>query len=571
MPISGGNSNSLSTTRIAAIRAERKRARSKNALIQAPLWATGTAYVSATVRRHSNGELMRCVVSGTSDATTEPTFSATSLMSEASGTAKWAAIGIKSKVNTDGYPVPTITVDGTIPTNAVLNQLWDSALAGQIAAVTVTTAGSGYTPGTYTDVPLTGGSGTGAIARSITVEAGGTISAVTVAIDGTGTGYIYNESLSVNAANVGGTGSGAVIKPGQIWQTKAAWCAQLDAVKTSAASNVYSGAYIYNTGASSGALNNYVRTIEFITDDPEVGIGIHNTSALLLPIWVDDYQIEEAPTPTPAGTTNYYKINWGGVRKERRYKILIQPNFTVKGVAVQPSSTLRAPPDDRLYGVVIGDSHMSTISSYGDLSYRHAGVQILYRAGIDVVRCMSIGSTGYTIGKAENDYNVGALGYSAPAVLTNNPNTDIAEKVQFFVCAHGANDKSTSGVNNTAVATSALATWQRIRAQYPNAIIIVFGNNNSASGPSADHISLDTALAAKFLQWGDSRSFYHSIAQASGGAWFTGTGKWGTTTGTGNSDFYIGSDGAHPSYPGREYLINRMVECIEGDLSLSGY
>lgn len=73
-----------------------------------------------------------------------------------------------------------------------------------IATGAITTAGSAYTNGTYSNVPLTGGAGSGATAN-ITV-AGGVVTAVTLV--NPGVNYILHNVLSVNAANVGGTGTG---------------------------------------------------------------------------------------------------------------------------------------------------------------------------------------------------------------------------------------------------------------------------------------------------------------------------------------------------------------------------
>jgi hypothetical protein len=69
------------------------------------------------------------------------------------------------------------------------------------------TAGTGYTNGTYKNVPLTGGAGTGAKA-DITV-AGGVVTVVTL-VDG-GYGYVVSNSLSALAANLGGAGSGFAV------------------------------------------------------------------------------------------------------------------------------------------------------------------------------------------------------------------------------------------------------------------------------------------------------------------------------------------------------------------------
>ena len=78
---------------------------------------------------------------------------------------------------------------------------------GVIVSLGAITGGSGYTNGTYTNVPLTGGTGTGAVAASITVSTGA-VSAITLASTGTGSGYAYGDILSASAASIGGTGSG---------------------------------------------------------------------------------------------------------------------------------------------------------------------------------------------------------------------------------------------------------------------------------------------------------------------------------------------------------------------------
>ena len=79
-----------------------------------------------------------------------------------------------------------------------------SIVQSPAAALGAITGGSAYTAGTYFDVPLTGGSGSGALA-TITV-AGGAVTAVTLT-DG-GLQYGVANTLSAAAANIGGTGSG---------------------------------------------------------------------------------------------------------------------------------------------------------------------------------------------------------------------------------------------------------------------------------------------------------------------------------------------------------------------------
>jgi hypothetical protein len=80
----------------------------------------------------------------------------------------------------------------------------ESIVQSPVATLGVITGGSAYTAGTYFDVPLTGGSGSGALA-TITV-AGGAVTAVT--ITNGGLQYGVADALSAAATNIGGTGSG---------------------------------------------------------------------------------------------------------------------------------------------------------------------------------------------------------------------------------------------------------------------------------------------------------------------------------------------------------------------------
>jgi hypothetical protein len=94
-----------------------------------------------------------------------------------------------------------------------------TALTGVVATLGAITGGSTYTNGTYRDVLLTGGAGSGARA-DITI-AGGTVTAVTITEGGSG--YVTTNPLSAAAVNVGGTGSGfsvtvATVTTGTKWE-----------------------------------------------------------------------------------------------------------------------------------------------------------------------------------------------------------------------------------------------------------------------------------------------------------------------------------------------------------------
>ena len=129
-------------------------------------------------------------------------------------------------VTSDFIPVKTLgaktAVSGT-GTNGQLgssadndsSSLWDvenSATAGAIYHVRVDNGGSGYTPGTYTSVPIDG-DGSSATC-SVTVGAGGAITSVGVTTSAYGSGY-NRASIEVSNSNISGIGSGssAILTP----------------------------------------------------------------------------------------------------------------------------------------------------------------------------------------------------------------------------------------------------------------------------------------------------------------------------------------------------------------------
>lgn len=74
---------------------------------------------------------------------------------------------------------------------------------GEISTITLTNGGTGYTAGTYENVPITGGSGQGATA-TVTI----TSSVVTtVTIKNGGSFYVVGNTLSIASSSIGGTGT----------------------------------------------------------------------------------------------------------------------------------------------------------------------------------------------------------------------------------------------------------------------------------------------------------------------------------------------------------------------------
>jgi len=91
----------------------------------------------------------------------------------------------------------------------------ESIIQRPILTLGAITAGTSYTTGTYSNVSLTGGSGSGATANI--VVSGGGVTAVTL-VNG-GTGFVVGNTMSALAANIGGTGSGFSIPVATVGNT----------------------------------------------------------------------------------------------------------------------------------------------------------------------------------------------------------------------------------------------------------------------------------------------------------------------------------------------------------------
>ena len=97
-----------------------------------------------------------------------------------------------------------------------INVGWDAVAVGGIDSTTLVSGGSGYTDGTYTYEPLTGGSGTGALAT--VVISGGAVTSYTITDHGVN--YVAGDNLTITTH--GGTGLdievNTVYKYMSLWQ-----------------------------------------------------------------------------------------------------------------------------------------------------------------------------------------------------------------------------------------------------------------------------------------------------------------------------------------------------------------
>jgi len=328
-------------------------------------------------------------------------------------------------------------------------------------------------------------------------------------------------------------------------------------------------AWTFNDGSAESVhgigtgLRGYLRTTEFFSDAPKIGLGFHHATNARARIYVRDadspmqeYLIEEDPTPNPAGAPAYQVIDFG-IRKLRRYRVETSGTLNFAGAAVDAQSALYAAQIEGPCAVWLSDSYGYFASTYSIDPWDYISERFAREFGIRHMRNFAIGGTGYlSVGDVGHTY------YPAPDVLTNNP--PASWPADFVFCWHGGNDKSLS---LTDMRAAAARTWATARAQYPSSVIVVIGTWSGSTGPSAEAVAADAAIGEQFATWGDSNSYFVSPQTGPGKPWVSGTGKSSALSGAGNSDFYVGADGTHPTLTGIPYHVGRLCTDIDSALS----
>lgn len=111
----------------------------------------------------------------------------------------------------------TITTPGTGYVIGDILSVSNSSIGGTGSGLSIRVTGiTNYTNGTYSNVPLTGGTGTGATANIVVTN--GAVSTVTLV--NVGSGYVVNDALSALNANLGGSGSGFSIHVTSVFSYK---------------------------------------------------------------------------------------------------------------------------------------------------------------------------------------------------------------------------------------------------------------------------------------------------------------------------------------------------------------
>jgi lysophospholipase L1-like esterase len=233
----------------------------------------------------------------------------------------------------------------------------------------------------------------------------------------------------------------------------------------------------------------------------------------------------------------------------RKIRVEYQQASAFDGVYIGPTYTISAPIDENNVKVaVVGDSvETGTGSTFANGGWSKVAGKML---GWTDVRQVAFGGTGII---ATGTYNtIGSAQRIADAVAANP---------DLLIIPASQNDDS----NAATLQAATLTVLQAYRAALPNTPIIVMGPDASSSGPSATRLSVEAVTLAAFNAWGDTRSWFVPVSNASDGAWFTGTGYTGAKSGSGNRDRF-GTDTAHPNDLGHIWRASRFAAAFKSQV-----
>jgi len=296
--------------------------------------------------------------------------------------------------------------------------------------------------------------------------------------------------------------------------------------------------------------------VEFMFDGLSFEIASHSNGASFQVI-TDDVVVTEKVSVASTGGLLYTGVTFPE-RKTRKIRICFRGSFRFHGVKCDIQASVYPFLQRRPFSVFDGDSITEGTGSNQVFVDGYVGV-VSKILDWDVTD-LAYGGTGFV--------NPGAggrvpIGQRLDNVASKNP--DI-----FVVCC-GLNDAATTDYFNQAQA-AITKYFADVKTKLPNSEVIVLSpfspneNGNVTNLPTVAGWVKSSALANNFyyidIIYGETiDKFGNSLASGWGGV-ITGTGKEGSPTGDGNRDFYITSDGTHPTPSGHQYLGRRIAEEI---------
>ncbi len=244
---------------------------------------------------------------------------------------------------------------------------------------------------------------------------------------------------------------------------------------------------------------------------------------------------------TAGGVGGYTTVTFASATMRTIELELQYGNGPLLNVAVETGYTIAAAPSRALKAIFYGDSQVEGQSHGTNTAGENyfwapmaLGGQLSSMLGADYENA-AVGGTGFLKrGGSDNRNNIlQSMDYSLA-----DETWDL-----IFLCI-SQNDPWVG--NSAGVTANFRAAIERARVAHPQALIVVLGSYWAGAGASM--LTMETALFAEAVSYNDPGIITIERLTKAGGAPIVGTGCVGATTGAGNSDVAISSDGSHMTF-----------------------
>lgn len=284
------------------------------------------------------------------------------------------------------------------------------------------------------------------------------------------------------------------------------------------------------TATGFGHFGGTITSIELETDSQTICIPF---TVFDLLVEVDGRYLVDGSILQAGAGTNYLTITFPD---RRPHKIVLRfgttVTYVVQGVMCEGTASIWAPPKEpgALKAMFIGDSYSL---NFGGTDHIDKGIGAGLMAELDISNwgLNGVSGSGFNAGTPYTD--------TARLAVTTGFNPDVVAAM----CS--INDTAAVGT-----VQASFASWlASIRASLPNAWIVIIG----AMGAASAELNGETAVRQGIAAAADPKLVFVP-ASGSPTPWVNGTGYVTSTTGVGNADRFVNTDGKHMTPAGYVYL-----------------
>lgn len=323
---------------------------------------------------------------------------------------------------------------------------------------------------------------------------------------------------------------------------------------------VQMGSALMTPGTGNAANNNYNQFgayIQFWSDDPDLCINGYNAAYSDVCVFVEcgesDGQMRALyPGPTaPAATVSSggLRLQWGGAPRPRKYRVWLQSNGYFGGVFTSSSRyrVWSAAPANGIKFTADGDSLTAGANNFPLFGTDLALTQLARLCGVEDACANSVGGTGLIATSNGTQYTYAGRRSHTIALA--------GDVHHIFGCQ---NDNSQAPAAITAALTEHLTA---LRAALPDQLVIVWGVDPVNSGPSANHIAAENAMASAVTAQNNRLCKFISVSTSTYPPFF-GTGHVGSVQATGNASVYTSNDNLHPNLLGITHMARWRYQAL---------